>query len=362
MAEDDSMRQKTRGGNRPLSEQVLTVGEYIDDGVHGGIASVLLSYRACLPSFRLIPSYRSPSLGDKLRYDLGSLFRLGWTLLKDRDIRIVHIHTAAGRSFTKHLLYARVARSLGRKVIMHCHASAFKDWFSGLGEARQQDVLRQICLLDKLIVLSASWKQYFMSLGVEEARIAILNNIVPHPVLPARKSSDGESLRLLFLGEIGPRKGVFDLLEALGRVRLDYRLDIGGNKMEKELEERIAALGLQGKVFFRGFVSGESKAELLSRADVFVLPSYNEGLPISILEAMSYGCAIVSTPVGGIPEVVDGNGILVAPGDIPALASALEALSDREKCMAMGRESLEKVCLFYPEAVMADLETIWQSV
>jgi glycosyltransferase involved in cell wall biosynthesis len=132
--------------------------------------------------------------------------------------------------------------------------------------------------------------------------------------------------------------------------------------MQAELEAAIAESGLGDCVHFNGFVSGDAKAGLLSRTDVFVLPSYNEGLPISILEAMSYGCAIVSTPVGGIPEVVKDNGVLVKPGDIDGIASAIYSLSDPETCLRMGAESSRIVQDFYPEAVMARLRQIYLSL
>lgn len=347
--------------DKELSAQVLTVGEYFKDGSHGGIASVLRSYSDCFGEFKFIPSSRKLTLSDKLRYDLGSLFRLGWKLLCDRQIRIVHIHTAAGGSFTKHMYYARLARIMGRKVVLHCHASSFKDWYSALPERKAGKVLSFINSLDCLVVLSASWKEYFLSIGVSHDVPVVLNNITPYPALAGTKDN-GDRLKLLFLGEIGQRKGVFDLLEAMSLVRCGAVLDIGGNKMEAELRERISSLGLSDRVVFHGFVSGTLKQELLAGADVFVLPSYNEGLPISILEAMSYGCAIISTPVGGIPEVVRGNGILVKPGDAAAIAGAIDALADASVRSVMGECSREIVKSYYPGSVMASLRSIYLNV
>ena len=125
---------------------------------------------------------------------------------------------------------------------------------------------------------------------------------------------------------------MFDLLRAMallqGAAPGKARLEIGGNKNEEALEEAIRSQELADCVHFNGFVSGDRKKELLNRAEVFVLPSYHEGLPVSILEAMSYGCAIISTPVGGIPEVVRENGILVRPGDVEGIAAAIARCED----------------------------------
>ena len=352
--------------DKSISNRVLTVGERYWDPVHGGIVSVLKSYRDCFETFPFIASSGRLTWTHKLWYDLGGLIALGWRLLWDWRIKIVHIHTAAGRSFDKHAYYAWLARLMGRKVILHSHASRVKVWYEGLSERHQRRVRTRLSKLDRLIVLSASWRDFFVSLGVSPEKVSIVNNITDPAGREKVARVAGEPVRLLFLGEIGPRKGVFDLLKAMallesatpGRVRLE----IGGNKNEEALEEAIRSQGLADCVHFNGFVSGELKKELLSRADVFVLPSYNEGLPVSILEAMSYGCAIISTPVGGIPEVVRENGILVRPGDVEGIAAAIARCEEESVCHQMGLSSLEIVKDYYPEAVMAHLKQIYESL
>ena len=352
--------------DKPISDCVLTVGECHWAPVYGGIVSVIKSYSDCFETFPFIASSGKLTWTDKLRYDLGGLFALGWRLLWDRKIRIVHIHTAAGGSFDKHAWYAALARLMGRKVVLHSHASRFKVWYEGLSERHQRRVRSALSRLDRLIVLSASWRDFFVSIGVSPEKVNILNNITEPADREKVARKAGEPVRLLFLGEIGPRKGVFDLLQAMALLQGTdpgkARLEIGGNKNEEALKEAIRSQDLEGCVHFNGFVSGDLKKELLSRTDVFVLPSYNEGLPISILEAMSYGCAIISTPVGGIPEVVKENGILVQPGDVEGIATAITRCCDEDTCRRMGLSSLEVVKAFHPEAVMASLKQIYESL
>ena len=352
--------------DKRLSDSILTVGECYWDKVHGGIVSVLKSYKSYFESFNFVASSRHSVWRDKLRYDLGGLFVMGWRLLWDRNIRIVHIHTAAGGSFDKHIHYAHLARLMGRKVVMHSHASRFKVWYEELADCHRKRVFSALSKLDCLIVLSQSWRDYFISIGMDPDRISVLNNITDRPVGEKIERAVGDPVRLLFLGEIGPRKGVFDLLKAMTMIEsatpgMAY-LEIGGNKMEAELLDAIQKLHLENCVHFNGFVSGETKADLLRKTDVFVLPSYNEGLPISILEAMSYGCAILSTPVGGIPEVVKDNGILVEPGDVRGIADAIVAVSDSSICQRMGLVSQETVKAFYPDSVMSSLRQIYLSL
>ncbi len=319
----------------PVSRHVITVGEYYSDQVHGGIASVLRYYEPYYDGFQFIPSSRYTTFWSKLKYDLFSLFRLGWKLLWDRKIEIVHIHTASGGSFRNHMYYARIAKWMGRKVVLHCHAAQFHIWYEKISPRMRRRVNQTLSEIDRLIVLSQSWKELFTSLGVAPDKIVVLNNITPDHGGIVSSRADNEPVRLLFLGEIG------------------------GNKMEQELKEKISQLGLSNSVCFHGFVSGEKKDQLLQSAHVFILPSWNEGLPIAILEAMSYGCAIISTPVGGIPEVVKGNGILVEPGNVEEIASAISRMADDAERTRMGGRSLEIVRAFYPEAVLSHLRAVY---
>ena len=352
--------------DKSISDRVLTVGECYWAPTHGGIVSVLKSYRDYLETFPFIASSRYLTWADKLRFDLGGLIALGWRLLWDWKIKVVHIHTAAGGSFDKHAYYVWLARLLGRKVILHSHASRFKVWYDVLTERHQRRVRNVLFRLDRLVVLSASWRDFFVSIGVPAEKVTILNNITEPADREKVARAPGEPVRLLFLGEIGPRKGVFDLLQAMALLQESVpgrvRLEIGGNKNEEALMEAIRAQGLEGCVHFNGFVTGEQKSELLSRSDVFVLPSYYEGLPISILEAMSYGCAIISTPVGGIQDVVRENGVLVRPGDVEGIAAAILRCSEESTCRQMGRSSLESVKDFHPEAVIACLKQLYESL
>ena len=127
----------------------------------------------------------------------------------------------------------------------------------------------------------------------------------------------------------------------------------------------IAENGLGGIVCYDGWVAGERKASLMSMANIYILPSYAEGLPISILEAMTYGMAIISTPVGGIPEIVrqNENGILIAPGDTEALSNAILKLAEDKACRYdMGRRSIEIVQPYLPKNVERHLNILYSEL
>ena len=96
---------------------------------------------------------------------------------------------------------------------------------------------------------------------------------------------------------------------------------------------------------------------------MYILPSFNEGLPISILEAMSYGHPVISTPVGGIPEVVDGNGILVTPGNADEIWAAMSRYIDNPSAIGQeGNISLINVRPYLPDSVMEQLRQIYLDI
>jgi glycosyltransferase involved in cell wall biosynthesis len=127
----------------------------------------------------------------------------------------------------------------------------------------------------------------------------------------------------------------------------------------------ISQYDLGQLVEFVGWVGGEKKTHLLQQCDVLILPSYNEGLPISILEGMSYRMPIISTPVGGIPEIIttNVNGVLVTPGNCDEIfAAIMRYISDRSLIATEGQKSAEMVGEYYPEAVQRHLEQIYSKL
>ena len=114
------------------------------------------------------------------------------------------------------------------------------------------------------------------------------------------------------------------------------------NAIKARFEELARILG--NKIQVHGYVSGKEKEEVLSNADILVLPSYAEGVPIVLFEAMAFSCGIITTPVGGIPEIIKSdNGILIPPGDKEALMQAISLLlQDNMILKSMQEENYEK--------------------
>lgn len=243
---------------------------------------------------------------------------------------------------------------------MHIHGATFNSYY-GRNKNRVQKTLRNC---DAVIALSQYWKDFFETqIGLNN--VTIIPNIVPDADESNSNRVSDSITHMLFLGELGPRKGVYDLLDALhanyAHLKGRVIMHIGGNGDTQKLEDTISRLGLIDMVRFEGWVSGERKKQLLSQCSVYILPSYAEGLPISILEAMAYSHAIISTPVGGIPEVVDEtNGILVEPGDTTALGQAIcTIVDDRDKANKLGSQSLAKVKPHFSSEVAKDMSQLY---
>lgn len=252
--------------------------------------------------------------------------------------QISHIATAFGLSFVKHGVCVMIARSAGGRVLLHPHCSLSALYVGRPGWWRWL-IRRIIGWTDGIVALSSEWDQ--LRSIVPGCRIYHLPNAIDltpyRGIAEERVSHVGEStpLAVLYLGYVGKAKGSFDLLEAAREVRsrgVDASFDLVGDELTsgeyEQLRKRVDESGLNGHVRLHAAAYGSDKIAFLRKADVFVYPSYHEGMPIAVLEAMACGLPVVATRVGGLPDLVtDGaNGLLVEPGKPDQLATALQKI------------------------------------
>lgn len=343
------------------SRKVLFLG--VSMKTKGGMTAVLVSYKKYIEDMQFIPTWK---LGNKLVkswYALQAIIRTWLKCKFNPNIEIVHIHGAANASFYRCKIFINLAKKLGKKVILHEHAADFVEFYNNA--ANKKDITETINKCDKLIVLSESWKRYFISIGITPNKVCVLNNIVSPPQIKHIKRED-DKLHLLYMGEISNRKGAFDLLKAICKEKDYFKekllLRMGGNEVDGDIKGFIKENGLDGFVSYEGWVAGELKNECLNWEDVYILPSYNEGLPIAILEAMSYSHPVISTPVGGIPEVIVNreNGILVEPGNGQEIADAIKYyIENKDQIKIHGEKGYDTVKNFFPEKVFESLTNIY---
>lgn len=350
--------------SKDLSKKVLFLG--VSMKTKGGMTAVLVSYNNYIENMQFIPTWKLGNKLVKLWYATQSFLRTWWVCNFDKNIEIIHIHGAANASFYRCRIFIKLAKKNNKKVILHEHAADFKEFYNSASNKEQ--IVATINSCDCLIVLSKSWKEFFSSIGVKPDNIYVLNNIVSPPVAKNKPHNEGK-LHLMYMGEISNRKGIFDLLKAINANK-DYLKDklllrIGGNEVDGNIKLYIKDNNLENFVSFEGWISGLKKIDCLTWEDVYILPSYNEGLPIAILEAMSYSHPIISTPVGGISEVVNNNmnGILVHPGNIREIFEAIKFyIENPEKIKTHGMESFKIVKKYFPEYVFDKLTKIYKSL
>jgi glycosyltransferase involved in cell wall biosynthesis len=286
-------------------------------------------------------------------------------LTSTRKVELLHCHAAMRGSFWRKSLFARLASWRGIPVIFHLHGSEMKTFYERQTGPIRQAITNQLERATTVVVLSESWRAFIREIA-PRAKLAVVPNYVAVPPAVTRASTDKPTL--LFLGAIGHRKGIFDLLSALAIARktnADLRLLVGGTGQLDEAKAAAAKLDLSDHVDFLGWVDATERARLLDSAGIYVLPSYNEGLPMSVLEAMAAGLPTITTTVGGLPELITngGDGVLIAPGDVEGLAAAIVRLAndpvERERMGGAARERVES--LYSRDVVLTNLRSIYES-
>jgi glycosyltransferase involved in cell wall biosynthesis len=313
----------------------------------GGIATVLEQYRSggmfANGRIQFFATHDNNSSAGRWLPFLQCLLAMLPALFAGK-VAAVHAHTSYGGSFWRKLLLSIPAFVFRVPVIVHLHGSKFMEFYDTGSVWRKYWIRLLFRHSFRVIALSEEWRQWVLTIEPTAATVVIFNSL---PSLYGKSNAQAPSSTptILFLGKIGERKGTSDLLKAFARIKAslpEARLVVGGDGEVGEFKATVTALKLDAIVQYVGWVNASQKAELLRDAWALALPSYQEGLPMAILEAMAHSKAIISCPVGGIPQAVEHgvNGLLAAPGDILALSEHLQLiLSDSEAAKKMGQAS-----------------------
>jgi glycosyltransferase involved in cell wall biosynthesis len=254
------------------------------------------------------------------------------------EVNLVHIHLSEKGSVFRKSIFTLIAFIFDKPVMLHAHGAEFETFFIELPEILKQIFGFIFRRCNALIVLSKTQEKFYVKhLCLDQNRVFVLPNAVSIPQKTPKVTQDKGTLTLIFIGRVGHRKGTFELIKAFAQLPNDLRskvqLCIAGDG-EIEAGERLTGeLGLAHQVEFLGWITSEQRNKILAAADIFILPSYYEAFPMSILEAMAWGLAIITTPVGGIPDLITSNenGVLVKPGNIEELTTAISALIQEEQ-------------------------------
>ena len=284
---------------------------------------------------------------------------------------IVHVHTCSGWSLYRSAADIMTARLAGCATVLHVHGAAFDKFHDEAGPLTRRVISWSLASADMVIALSDGWKEKLSAMA-PHARIEVVENSVPQPNDFHRPTHDGP-LRLLLLSRMDEWKGVDDLLDAMQLLQAsDCRMELvlagppGTAGDADTIAEKIRDRRLTGRVRYVGSMLGQLKSELLRWADAYVQPSHHEGLPISLLEALSFGLPIVATRVGAVPEVITHGreGLLVEPRRADLLADSLYELSlckDVRRAMGAHARNLAR-SRFSPDRFRDDLVSIYDQV
>lgn len=327
---------------------ILMIGTSL--ATRGGVATVVQSYIDAgffkEQDIEYLATHSDGSGLKKLAVALVGLFRF-WLKLPLKKYNIVHVHSASRASFYRKTIFIISAKLFNKPVVFHLHGAEFRQFYerelSSLGRWFARSLLLKC---DAIIVLSSQWKQWIEnSLGSGD--VHVLHNTLPVGEL-TRPRQLSEKHNIVFLGRVGERKGVGDLINACELLlqKNYFSLSIAGDGDVEKYQSMVEQKGLSAHIRFLGWVDLKTKQRLLDEADILTLPSYNEGLPMSVLEALTNGIPVVATPVGGIPDVLEDaeNGFIVDPGDAEALANSFDKLlSNSDTYRAMSEYALESM-------------------
>ena len=356
------------GKDKPL--QAIILGAGLE--VMGGISSVeKLILEQGIPNVELkhIATLEEGSIIKKIFVFKRAIANLIWTLCT-KEINLVHIHFSSRGSTFRTLVLIIISLLFYKPIILHAHGSGFDIFYSKLPLWLQQIINYLFSKCNYFITLSNSWKKFYMTnVGIKENQIFVLPNPVKMPLFKRNYTKKSDNIKFLFLGRIGQRKGAFELIEAFSRLPLQQRtqasLIVAGDGETEKAIKLVKDLELSDRINIIDWVNSEERDALLSKSDIFVLPSHNEGLPMAIIEAMSFGLPIITTPVGGIPELISNgdNGLLIEPGDIQELSNAMQYLINNESIKNfLGTKAKERVASLDIEKYCLSLMSIYQSI
>jgi glycosyltransferase involved in cell wall biosynthesis len=354
-----SSRFRSQSWDRPL---VIVLGPA--PGGPGGVSSVMAQVKeeyASINAFEVI--FIQTVL--KGRWSVGafvlSYFRTIGMLVSGKVLKrpiVVHLNVASRGSTYRKILFSVLCRVTRTPYICHIHGGRYRQFYRGAPWWMKWCIRSFFATASRVIVLGEVWKRFFVEeIGLAEVSVVSIPNGssgVPVSSVPQRRQASKVSL--VFSGRIEERKGVPVLLAALENLRLD--LDNFTVTMLGESCDPVLAQQLQDRTYCvaPGWVNAAEVRRVMSAADIFVLPSLNEGLPMAMVEAMSAGLPVIVTAVGSIPDVIDDGeeGYLVPPAEVLPLENAIRKLiSDRQLRLSMGRKARAK----WERDLRADLMT-----
>jgi glycosyltransferase involved in cell wall biosynthesis len=249
-------------------------------------------------------------------------------------LAVVHLNLAERGSVYRKAVLLAATKLAGGNVLLHLHAAQIMQFHGSKGIAGRALLRWMFRTADHCVVLGEVWRNWVIdTFGVKPNRIDVVYNGVPATRPASHVVRSDSTFRLLFVGNLLERKGVKDLLAAIATPAIqgrDIHLTMAGGGPVDAYSAMAANLGIADRVTFTGWVSQDDARIWMTSSDALILPAYDEGLPLVILEALASRTPVICTPVGSIPEVLhhQETALFVAPGDVAGIAAAITNLID----------------------------------
>ena len=325
-----------------MRKKVLVLATSIN--TKGGISSVIKAYQHSKIwndwNCYWIATHIDKSQIAKITTYIQSIFKF---LLNINSYSIVHIHFSEPATAMRKLLFVKLSKLFEKKIIIHFHSFSIDSTING----KYENLYKKIFFAsDKIIVLSEQWEKWLIEKWPTlKSKIEVVYN--PCQTIDPKNLEFKKSKVIIYAGALNARKGYIDLINAFSKIANkypDWQLHLAGNGELEKAESLITELNLKNQIVLKGWISGEDKEKFFKTASIFCLPSYAEGFPMAVLDAWSYGIPVITTPVGGLPDILidKKNALIFNPSDTETLSKILDELIGDEKLQAdLGIASLD---------------------
>ena len=306
-----------------------------DLSVKGGMVTVVKNYLeySKWDEFQInyLPTHIEKGKLSELFYFSKAYVKILYLMIIGK-IDIAYLHTSERGSVYRKIIIAKTMKLFGIPVVLHHHGAEFERFYSSLSATKKRIVNNALENVDVNIVLSKLLVNMITSKAPEASVFTLYNSV---PVRENQYNKNGD--KILFLGRLGERKGTYDLIKAIclldNKIDSKYKFILCGDGDVEKVNEIIKRNHISHRIEYIGWADQAKKNEFFKDVIINVLPSYNEGLPMTILETMAYGIPNISTRIASIPEVIDDekNGYLITPGDINGLTERIQRLIEDEE-------------------------------
>lgn len=327
----------------------------------GGITSVLSAYESTYLwgkwNCKWIETFKDSNFFIKLLYFIRSYFLFIFLFPK---YKIIHIHLSWWVSAVRKFPFFLIAFLFKKKIIIHVHSGAEK-----IIKNKVKFIYRIYFLkAEYTIVLAESIKDKLLD------RYNFKNiQVIYNPGINVEKKSGFKKKNILFAGTLYSVKGYSDLIRAFAEVvksHPDWTLTLAGNGEIDKARLLCNELGITENVNFTGWIFGKEKDVLFSESSIFCLPSYSEGFPMAVLDAWVYGLPVITTPVGGLTDVIvdNQNALLFQPGDIESLTNCLiKMISDQNYRNFISNNSKQMAnTIFNIETIVTEVDKLYSEI